>query len=109
MSISILKQKIAKNSHKEHIAFGNFNLYHELWKEPDALKTYIEKSKEFLIAMSRWETEQIVLTSIATNKKFIEESIIDLIFITTILLKSLIFCTIAEKLNYDSDHQPILL
>ncbi len=29
-SVPIIKQRLAKNPHEEYIAFGNFNLHHEL-------------------------------------------------------------------------------
>ena len=58
--------------------------------------------------MQRWEMEQMVPTRIATYKESTRESTIDLIFATTVLLESLISCGIAEKFDYDSDHQPIL-
>ena len=57
----MLKQRIAKNPHEEHIALGDFNLYHELWGGTDTSKTHIEKSEELLIAMQRWEIEQLYL------------------------------------------------
>lgn len=104
-----MKKKLAKNPHKKHIALGDFNLYHELWGGLDVSKTHIEKSEELLIAMQRWEMEQMIPTGTATYKESTGESIIDLIFATTLLSESLIFCGIAEEFDYDSDHQSILL
>ena len=108
MSIPILKQRLAKDPHKEHIALSDFNLHHELWGGPDASKTYIEKSEKLRKAMQRWEMEQMVPTGTATYKESTGESTIDLIFATTVLAESLISCGIAEKFDHDSDHQPIL-
>lgn len=48
----------------------------------------------------------MVLIEMATYKKSIEESTIDLIFATTVLLEKLILCNIAEKFDHDFDYQP---
>lgn len=52
--------------------------------------------------------EQIKPIEMATYKKSIEKSIINLVFATTLLSKCLIFYSIAEEFDYDSDHQSIL-
>lgn len=52
-SISILKQKFAKNLHKKHITLSNFILQYKLWGGLDTSKTYIKKSEELLITMQR--------------------------------------------------------
>ena len=107
-SIPVLKQRLAKNPHEEHIALGDFNLHHESWGGPDASKTHVEESEELLIAMQRWEMEQMVPTGTATYKESTGKSTIDLIFATDLLSESLISCGIAEEFDHDSDHLPIL-
>ena len=84
-----MKKRVAKDPHKGHIALGDFNLHHELWGGPDASKTHIGKSEELLIAMQRWEMEQMVPTGTATYKESTGKSIIDLIFATTVYRKAL--------------------
>ena len=56
-SIPVLEQRLAANPHKEHIALGNFNLHHESWEGPKALKAYIKQSEERLLFVQRWELE----------------------------------------------------
>lgn len=59
--------------------------------------------------MQRWEIEQIIPIKTVIYKNFIEESIIDLIFVIALLLENFIFCNIVEEFDYNFDHQPILL
>lgn len=57
--------------------------------------THIEKPEELLMAMQRWEMEQVVPTGTAIYKESTRESAIDHIFETTLLSESLISCGIA--------------
>lgn len=108
MSILVLKQRLAKNLHKEHIALGDFNLDYESCEGSDVSKPHVEKWEKLLIAMQRWKIEQMIPTKTAIYKESIRKSTIDLIFVTDLLLKSLIFCGIVEKFDYYSDYRPIL-
>ena len=107
-SVPILKKRLAKNPHEEHIALGDFNLHHESWGGPEASKIYTEKSEELLLVTHRWGMEQMVPLGTATYNESTGESTIDLIFATPLLSESLIQCQIAESFDHDSDHQPIL-
>ena len=51
--------------------------------------------------------EQTVHTETAIYKESTGKRIIDLIFATIVLSKSLISCNIPKKFDHDSDHQPI--
>lgn len=106
-SIPLLKQILAKNPHKEHIALGDFNLHHELWGGPNTPKTHTEKAEELIIVTQRYGMEQLVSTGTITYKESTGENTIDLVFATGLLSESLISCGIAEQFDHDSDHQPI--
>lgn len=43
MSILVLKQRLAKNLHKEHIALGDFNLNYESCEGSDVSKPHVEE------------------------------------------------------------------
>ena len=50
----------------------------------------------------------MISVGIATYKESTEESTIDLVFATSLLSDSLIYCKITEDFDHDSDYQPIL-
>lgn len=82
----------------------DLNLNHKVWVEIIASRTLIEKSEELIMIIYRWEIEQMVFIEITTYKKSISKSIIDLIFATTLLSKSLITCDIKKKSDFYLDH-----
>lgn len=86
----------------------DFNLHHKSWGRPEASTAHIEKSEELLLTMQRREMEQMIPVGVATFKKSLEKSIIDLVFATPLLSESLIYCKIAEEFDHNSDHQLIL-
>lgn len=86
----------------------DFNLHHEAWGQLVVSKTLVKKLEELLIVTQRWEIEQIVVIGIATYKKSTGKGIVDLVFAMPLLIESLITCSIAGNLDYDSDQKPIL-
>ena len=54
-SIPIPKHRLAAYPNEEQIVLGDFNLQHEAWGGPRALKTLIKKSEELLIVTQRWK------------------------------------------------------
>ena len=107
-SIPILIHRLAAHLNEEHIVLGDFNLHHEAWGGPRALKALIKKSEELLIVSQKWKMEQIVAVGTATYRESNRKSSINLIFATPLLSKSLISCDLAGDFDHNSDHQPIL-
>lgn len=83
---------------------GDFNLHHESWGGPEASMAHIEKSEELLLVMQRREMEQMIPVGAATYKESLGKSTIDLVFATSLLSESVIYCKIAEEFDHDSDY-----
>ena len=100
---------IVKNEIDKHLIIKNFNLYYFLWI--NSKKYQHSKTKALINIINDIQFQFLILKDmlIFKQKKRSEVIIINLTLIIINIADNMIKCDIIKKLNYDFDHETLLI
>ena len=106
--ISFLKKVLSAEKRGEYIVWGNFNLHHPVWENVNILTTN-PNSKNLLRVVENHDLKLLLRKGTINYEKAGHQSIIDLVFVLSFILESLISYKVAKKIDYGSDYYPVII
>ena len=108
-SFDTLRIAIAKNEIDKHLIVKDFNLHHLLWT--DSKKHQHSKTETLINIINDIQLQLLISKNILIfkQKKRSEVIIINLTLIIINIVNIIIKCDITKKLNYDFDHEVLLI
>ena len=69
----------------------DFNQYLKLWRGFEVSMAYIKILEKLLLIILRRKIKQMIPVEVVIYKKFLEQSLVDLIFVTLLFLENFIY------------------
>lgn len=103
-TLPMLRKQLRKPG--KHVIVGDFNLHHPLWGGTRQITQ--QASADILIdILDEFDLVPVLEPGTITWERQNAISTIDLVFVTSSLVESLIHCRVRDDLQYSSDHKPI--